>query len=294
MSGSFIQSHWPCMTLWPISMFSRIFASDSAGGAEQPRRLVARGHQQRPATSSSEPAVQLDHAADVAARRARRGRRRPRRGSRRTPRRAARAAPASGGAAGCSVVSSLGRLRVSASGRSHSSISTWPSGALMQVRIISPARRAARPVRRSRTCPRRAARRRCGRCPSGSRTAARRRPPRRRPGSDVPPSQSASTSVTRKRTVPPCRRSASPPPMIGWKRSMSQQLGIAARLPVLLDRVEHLAGPERKRRRARASRGTSSASRVRRRAGRRSVEWMLVEPVARRGARPSRAAGRRR
>ena len=28
--GSFIQSHWPCMTLWPISMFSRIFASESA------------------------------------------------------------------------------------------------------------------------------------------------------------------------------------------------------------------------------------------------------------------------
>ena len=28
MSGSFIQSHWPCMTLWPISMFSRIFATE--------------------------------------------------------------------------------------------------------------------------------------------------------------------------------------------------------------------------------------------------------------------------
>ena len=27
--GSFIQSHWPCMTLWPISMFSRILASES-------------------------------------------------------------------------------------------------------------------------------------------------------------------------------------------------------------------------------------------------------------------------
>ena len=26
ISGSFIQSHWPCMTLWPISMFSRILA----------------------------------------------------------------------------------------------------------------------------------------------------------------------------------------------------------------------------------------------------------------------------
>ena len=26
--GSRIQSHWPCMTLWPISMFSRILATD--------------------------------------------------------------------------------------------------------------------------------------------------------------------------------------------------------------------------------------------------------------------------
>jgi hypothetical protein len=26
--GSFIQSHWPCITLWPISMFSRTLASD--------------------------------------------------------------------------------------------------------------------------------------------------------------------------------------------------------------------------------------------------------------------------
>src|SRR3954467_4454377 len=27
--GSFIQSHWPCITLWPISMFSRILARES-------------------------------------------------------------------------------------------------------------------------------------------------------------------------------------------------------------------------------------------------------------------------
>ncbi len=27
--GSRIQSHWPCMTLWPISMFSRIFEPGS-------------------------------------------------------------------------------------------------------------------------------------------------------------------------------------------------------------------------------------------------------------------------
>ena len=28
--GSRIQSHWPCMMLWPSSMFSRILATDSA------------------------------------------------------------------------------------------------------------------------------------------------------------------------------------------------------------------------------------------------------------------------
>src|SRR4051812_6659559 len=40
--GSRIQSHWPCMTLWPISMFSRIFATERptvptihAGGSDE-------------------------------------------------------------------------------------------------------------------------------------------------------------------------------------------------------------------------------------------------------------------
>jgi hypothetical protein len=28
--GSRVQSYWPCITLWPISMFSRILASESA------------------------------------------------------------------------------------------------------------------------------------------------------------------------------------------------------------------------------------------------------------------------
>src|SRR6478735_4725462 len=41
--GSRIQSHWPCMTLWPISMFSRILATDRptvpsthSGGSAEP------------------------------------------------------------------------------------------------------------------------------------------------------------------------------------------------------------------------------------------------------------------
>jgi hypothetical protein len=51
MAGSRIQSHWPCMTLWPISMFSRILATDrptvpasQAGGnsdASRTTRLVS-------------------------------------------------------------------------------------------------------------------------------------------------------------------------------------------------------------------------------------------------------------
>src|SRR6478735_8905947 len=45
--GSRIQSHWPCMTLWPISMFSRILATDRpavpsthSGGSAEPRRTA--------------------------------------------------------------------------------------------------------------------------------------------------------------------------------------------------------------------------------------------------------------
>ena len=49
ITGSFIQSHWPCRTLWPISMFSRIFARPSV---EAP---TIQGMRQREATSSARP-----------------------------------------------------------------------------------------------------------------------------------------------------------------------------------------------------------------------------------------------
>ena len=73
-SGSFIQSYWPCITLWPISMFSRILAVASATTPSDP----ADGS--TPNISRLRPAIAraLDdaaHAADVARRRARRGRR---------------------------------------------------------------------------------------------------------------------------------------------------------------------------------------------------------------------------
>ena len=45
--GSRIQSHWPCMTLWPISMFSRILEIDrpavptsQAGGNSENSRIA--------------------------------------------------------------------------------------------------------------------------------------------------------------------------------------------------------------------------------------------------------------
>src|SRR6476661_349189 len=52
MSGSRIQSHCPCRTLWPISMFSRIFATDSiAVPATNAVFFLDRSSVARPATS---------------------------------------------------------------------------------------------------------------------------------------------------------------------------------------------------------------------------------------------------
>ena len=126
--------------------------------------------------------------------RGRRGRRRPRRGSRRTPCRAPRSAPRSGCASGLSIT--LVGCRVARSSlcsfvsrRSHSSISTVALGGVdagadhLALRRRGPCRCAGRAPGPSRAC-----RRRCGRCPSGSRTAARARPPRRRRGSACVPS----------------------------------------------------------------------------------------------------------
>ena len=75
------------------------------------------------------------------------------------------------------------------------------------------------------------ARRRCGRCPCGSRRAASRRPPRRRRGSACAPSLRASTPLLVKRIVPPSPCSASPLPMIGWKRSMCRRVASRPRAP---------------------------------------------------------------
>ena len=65
ISGSFIQSHWPCMTLWPISMFSMILETPSvAVPAHQAERFELRG-QHQPARDLQR-ALRGDGAADVA------------------------------------------------------------------------------------------------------------------------------------------------------------------------------------------------------------------------------------
>ena len=53
ISGSFIQSNWPCMTLWPISMFSRILpAASIAVPASQAGGNMLANKVMRPATIS--------------------------------------------------------------------------------------------------------------------------------------------------------------------------------------------------------------------------------------------------
>ncbi len=53
ISGSFIQSHCPCSTLWAISMFSMILArARLAVPAHQHTRLEPKASSIRPATSS--------------------------------------------------------------------------------------------------------------------------------------------------------------------------------------------------------------------------------------------------
>src|SRR6478735_5637808 len=58
--GSRIQSHWPCMTLCPISMFSRILATDrpavpstQSGGSAEPRSTAREASSRRRCTSTT-------------------------------------------------------------------------------------------------------------------------------------------------------------------------------------------------------------------------------------------------
>ena len=62
--GSRIQSHWPCITLWPISMFSMILETDSPTVPDQPCRRKQREQQHR-AAAQFEFALKVDDASDV-------------------------------------------------------------------------------------------------------------------------------------------------------------------------------------------------------------------------------------
>ena len=60
ISGSFIQSHWPCMTLWPISMFSMILATASVTvPAHHAERCELAASISRPAISSARCAAMV-------------------------------------------------------------------------------------------------------------------------------------------------------------------------------------------------------------------------------------------
>ncbi len=65
ISGSFIQSHWPWMMLWPSSMFSMIFADASIAIPAARATLLLAGEQRDPATRGEAP-LQLDGPTDVA------------------------------------------------------------------------------------------------------------------------------------------------------------------------------------------------------------------------------------
>ena len=150
MFGSFIQSHWPCMTLWPISMFSRILATESPA-VPSTHAGLNRENSSTIRDSAASRRCNCDHVADVA------------------------------GVGVAEVVEHLvvqfvelladllelllaelvqrvGRVvgRGGSGGHgasSYRSISTWPSGALMQTRTIWPLASVIAPVRRSRTAP---------------------------------------------------------------------------------------------------------------------------------------------
>ncbi len=318
MSGSFIQSHWPCITLWPISMFSRIFASDSAAVPASHSGLLARAEQQR-ARGEHELAVQPDRRADVArvalaevgvhlvvdrvelaaqllellggeAREralAAPGRLELARGG------VGRAARAGGCArrARCAVAA---RVRLGSRGCSELDLDRAlgrVDAGLQQLAGLAVHAAGAQVAHLSASA---AARRSCGRCPCDSRTAASRRRARRPARIGCSPSLRASTPLgaevdraAARRARRRRRRSS------GWKRSTCSRAGSPSRAPVLARAPRAGRRARTGTSRARASRGTARRAR----AGARrpcSPVSRSVQPVAALAARPARAARARR
>ena len=118
-----------------------------------------------------------------------------------------------------------------------------PSGALTQVRIVSPLAPETLPVRRSRTWPEQSRptqvwqmpiRQPYGRVAPASSPATR---------IGVVPSLEASMPLSAKRIVPPAPCSASSEPMIGLEALHVKAARVALALPVLAQRVEQVGGP---------------------------------------------------
>ena len=144
------------------------------------------------------------------------------------------------------------------------------------------------PVRRSRTWPRAAARHRCGRCPSGTRTGLTPGLLRRQQDRQ-PPSDAAATSLTEAHGA--ARRPRGVAAQGGWKRSMWSRRGSPAPPSARSSASSSPGGPQRNVSRSRQS-GQSSSSR--------RAQWRRRSPV-RCGAGDSAgsrrqlvAAGRRR
>ena len=146
--------------------------------------------------------------------------------------------------------------------------------------IPRPCRCAGRGPSRSRAC-----RRRCGRCPCGSRRAASRRPPRRRRGSACRRRTRASMSLSRKRDRAALAALGVAEPMIGWKRSMCRRVAVAVALQVLVEARRASRPGRRRTSRARASPGT--ARRGRRGSCARARRCAARAAGSRRGARSS-------
>ena len=263
MSGSFIQSHWPCRTLWPISMFSRILATERPAVPSDPGGLVARRRAARSAPSTASrrwSSIMLADVVGVAVAEvgvdlvvdARRTRGRSPRSARRV-RRAQRVLDH----------------------RLHAVVLVLPfsrstefdlDGALGGVDAGADhlARRLpwTSPVRRSRTLPERS-------LPDagvadahrGSRTGSS--SPASSPATRIGLLPSHSASQSRLEEARSCRpRPRSPSPADDRLEALHvQALAVAVRLPVLLERVEHARRARRGTSRARASRGTARRGR---------------------------------
>ena len=229
------------------------------GGAGGPGGQVVGGEQQRPREHRRGGGASRS-CSRCSGGRVRRGRRGRGRGSRRTRGPAASICSAESRLSGLSISVQWWQWSSNSSRLAQSAISIGPSGALTQVRTISPSLPWTSPVRRSRTWPRRSSPTQVWQMPI--RQPKGRVAPASSPATriGVAPSQAASTPLLAKRTVPP-----SPPPALAADQRLE-----ALHLPAARGRPpapsagsgRRASPPARRRRRgARASRGRARRGR---------------------------------